>query len=191
MITMSIWQMGTLRLRRINNWSRSPILGSMLEPEFGFGRPVGKQLDASLVTRGGFIHSACFQVTQPTAWSAHAVPSLVAPSWGPGIPPVGRGALLGLLSLPPPLAKLRSHRIWRDSSPQPQGQFLPGRGTQPGGQRTPGPGETKALGQLYPKGHKGTQTLGVGCLRIGGKLPAYQALRMYKATAQSFPGRGQ
>lgn len=99
--------------------------------------------------------------------------------------------LLGLSSLPPPPAKLRSHRIWRDSSPQPQGQFLPGRGTQPGGQRTPGPGETKALGQLCHKGHKGAQTSGVGCLRIVGKLPAYQALRIYKATAQSFPGRRQ
>ena len=37
MITMSILQMGTLRLGQINNWSRSPILGSVLEPEFGFG----------------------------------------------------------------------------------------------------------------------------------------------------------
>lgn len=36
MIIMSILQMGTLRLREINNWPRSPMLGSVLEPEFGF-----------------------------------------------------------------------------------------------------------------------------------------------------------
>ena len=144
-----------------------------------------------MLSHKGRIHTQClFQVTPPTAWSAHAVPSLAAPNWGPGIPPVGRGALLVLLSLPPPPAELSSHRIWRDLSPQPQGQFLPGRGRQLGGQRTPGPGETKALGQLYRKGHKGTQTSGVGCLRILGKLPAYQALHIYKAPAQSFAGRG-
>lgn len=88
-----------------------------------------------------------------------------------------------LSSLPPLL--LNSALTASGGTHSPRGQFLPGRGRRLGGQGHPGL-ESKALGQLYLRGHKGTQTLGVGCLRIVGKLPDYQDLHFYKATAQSF-----
>lgn len=118
--------------------------------------------------RGAWSH-----VVWLTVWSAGAtlLPAAAPPpGWDPGILPVGSG--LGQPCPPPPLfhtppAELSTHSVWRDLSPQPPGQLLPGRGRQPAGQRTPGPGDTKTPGHARQKGRKKNSGFGRGAPQGG------------------------